>query len=303
MTFSEQSECFLAQIASRKRNPVKPGTVKSYRSQLKTWAIPALGELDLAQINNKTLKDFAGLLVGAELAPSSIRSSIFLAKSVVASAIDENGNKLYPRDWNDEFIDAPVVEGQDAPVINAQEIEAVLAKATNGSRALFVVLAGTGMRPAEALALGVGPDNGQTTTWDPAESVIHVYNQRHTDGSYGPTKSEAGVRKIDLPANLNDYLKKAFPDCKGLMFPKHYVTYLIDLRDCDIDYGLHCFRRFRERILELNNVPRMLMKFWAGHEAEDITERYIKLGSELQARRQWAEHVGLGFKLIDKETT
>jgi hypothetical protein len=41
----------------------------------------------------------------------------------------------------------------------------------------------------------------------------------------------------------------------------------------------------------------MLMKFWTGHAAADISERYIKMGSEIEVRKAQAERVGLGFQL------
>jgi hypothetical protein len=41
----------------------------------------------------------------------------------------------------------------------------------------------------------------------------------------------------------------------------------------------------------------MLIKFWNGHAAGDITERYTKVGSEIQARKEQAAKAGLGFKL------
>ncbi len=56
-------------------------------------------------------------------------------------------------------------------------------------------------------------------------------------------------------------------------------------------------RRFRETYLEGQGVARMLMKFWTGHAAEDITERYIKFGPQIEERKQMAVKAGLGFSL------
>ena len=41
---------------------------------------------------------------------------------VVASAVDEQGGEIYPRKWNNEFIDLPVVEKdkQNTPSFSAE---------------------------------------------------------------------------------------------------------------------------------------------------------------------------------------
>lgn len=48
----------------------------------------------------------------AKLVASSIRDYVNVVKAVVASAIDDNGEQLFPRKWNDEFIDGPWSENR-----------------------------------------------------------------------------------------------------------------------------------------------------------------------------------------------
>jgi hypothetical protein len=45
-----------------------------------------------------------------------------VVKMVVASAVDEQGEQIYPRKWNHEFIDLPVVEQgkQNTPCFSAE---------------------------------------------------------------------------------------------------------------------------------------------------------------------------------------
>lgn len=53
--------------------------------------------------------------------------------------------------------------------------------------------------------------------------------------------------------------------------------------------GFHCFRRFRESVL---------LDYWMGHENRDMGTRYAKqLIENIEWRKEWAEKVGLGFKL------
>ena len=61
--------------------------------------------------------------------------------------------------------------------------------------------------------------------------------------------------------------------------------------------GFHSLRRFRITHLQGANVPTTLTKFWSGHAAGDITERYTKIGSQIQERKDWSVKAGLGFQL------
>src|ERR1700746_2176810 len=49
----------------------------------------------------------------SHLAPSTIRDYSNIVKAVVASAINEKAEEPFPRKWNEEFIDAPIIEKQN----------------------------------------------------------------------------------------------------------------------------------------------------------------------------------------------
>jgi len=58
---------------------------------------------------------------------------------VVASAVDEQGEEIYPRKWNAEFIDLPVVEKerQNTPSFSS-EVMAGLDGGRRGGNASFL---------------------------------------------------------------------------------------------------------------------------------------------------------------------
>lgn len=48
-------------------------------------------------------------MVKAGLSPKTINTYSQVVKAVVASAVNEEGEQIYPRKWNHEFVDMPVV--------------------------------------------------------------------------------------------------------------------------------------------------------------------------------------------------
>src|ERR1700675_1814979 len=117
MNFKDQSNTFLKSIQSRKRNPVKPATVAKYEASLK-HALPLFGNRDLSQVNNSDLKVLVKMLSDEGLSASTITGVAVVVKLVVASAVNEQGEELYPRSWNSEFADLPVINpaSQHAPI-------------------------------------------------------------------------------------------------------------------------------------------------------------------------------------------
>jgi hypothetical protein len=129
-TFREQSALWLNHAQTRKRSPIKPATAVNYRSTLDKWLNPTLGDLPLAQVDNRTVEELVAKLAEAKLAAKSIVEIVAVVKHVVASAQDDNGRQLYPRNWNHEFIDLPVVKSnaQDTPTVEPQEVSSILEK-------------------------------------------------------------------------------------------------------------------------------------------------------------------------------
>lgn len=73
-----------------------------------------MGDVHLADVNNLLLKQFVDKMASAALAPATIRDYSQIVKAVVASAINEHGEEKFPCKWNEEYIDAPIVDKQKA---------------------------------------------------------------------------------------------------------------------------------------------------------------------------------------------
>ena len=75
---------------------------------------------------------------------------------MVASALDENGEERFPRNWNEDFIDAPLVKQQRQPSTTCAGMSDILLLAQSQYRVLYALLAGCGpLRAGEALGLKI----------------------------------------------------------------------------------------------------------------------------------------------------
>jgi integrase len=306
MNFKEQSETFLKAAQNRKRSPISQGTADKYRSNL-AHALPVLGNRDLADINNGALKVLVAKLVGDGLAPTTVNGVTSVVKLVVASAVNEEGSQLYPRTWNHEFMELPVIDQNSlkAPVATRHAIETALGRANGQDKALYALLAGSGLRIGEAQALLVGPEDGVNSTWNPETGTLYI-KSIISDGEFANrTKTKAGKRQVDLCQKLNAFLKTVLnPEVGKLMFrapdggPTCKMTIWRHMEKDGLEDGCHTLRRFRITELRGNaEIPEGLIKFWTGHANESITDRYDKIREDVSKRKLFAEKAGLGFEL------
>lgn len=293
MNFKNQAETFLKAAQTRKRNPIKASTVHKYESSL-THVFPLFGNRDLADINNNALKTLVSKLSADGLSASTIVGVVTVVKLVVASAVNDQGEELYPRTWNHEFIDLPVIDpnSQKAPVAGGKAISQAISQAVGEEKALYALLAGSGLRIDEAHVLTVGPETKNVSTWDPQTGTIHI----RPAAGWTP-KTDAGIRDIDLAPELNGYLIAILKPVEGqpMFHPFTRMTGYRHLEKAGIP-GFHSLRRFRVTHLR-KSVPEGLLKFWIGHANESVTDRYDKIRVDVGARKTFAEKAGLGFSL------
>jgi integrase len=305
MLFKTQAERYIQEIQTRRRGPVRASTARIYQSYLDARILPELGEKDVSNVENGIVKAFIANLSASDLSPSTINSVFKVVKAVVASAVDSNGNEMYPRKWNHDFVDLPIVNkaNQNTPTIAREAVQTAISEAFGQDKALYVILASTGLRIGEALSLQDGAIDNHNSYWDAQTGILHIKTTL-VNGVVQPNpKTEAGVRQVDLAPEVNEYLKQAGLPLTGFLFRNNRGGPVCDktarrhLENAGIIEGFHSFRRFRITHLEAQNVPRGLAMYWTGHAEKDVHGSYIKIGQDLQTRKEWAVKAGLGFQL------
>ena len=304
ITFKQQGEAWLKSLCRRKRNPLEQTTIDNRQYALDKWIYPFFEGRLLADVNNRAMKELVEKMAPA-LSPASIRDYVNIVKSVVASAINEDGEELFPRKWNEEYIDAPIIGAQRQPSTTADGVTAIVGRANGQYQMLYALLAGCGpLRAGEALGLEVdkhiSPDFRTVYIQQKAKRGVI---QRHL-------KTKNGTREVDLCSTLAVMLQVFIGARRtGLLFQTSTGAQLLQsntLQDslhpilAKLDHvkgGFNIFRRFRITHLEKSDCPDALKHFWSGHAQKHISERYVKLLGERQFRLDWAERIGLGFTL------
>src|SRR5258708_1942001 len=304
ITFKEQGEIWLQSLANRKRNPLEQTTIDTRRYALDKWIYPFFEGRLLADTSNRAVKELVEKM-SASLSAASIRDYVNIVKGVVASAINEDGEELLPRKWNEEYIDAPLIDAQRQPSATSDGGKAIAAAAKGQYQMLYALLAGCGpLGAGEALGLEIDKHISSdfrtlTVTQKAKRGIIQPY-----------LKTKNGIREVDLCPSLAAMLKEyAGLRTSGLLFCTSTGAQLLQantLQDSlhpildemkHVKGGFNIFRRFRITHLEKSDCPEALKHFWSGHAPAHVSERYVKLLNDRAYRLDWAERLGTGFLL------
>jgi integrase len=307
VTFREQAKLFMEQKASSKRKPLKPATLRTWKNCLDKWLNPNLGDIPLANINNAAVKQLVAKMDAAGLSAKTIINYSGLVKLIVASAKSEEGEPLFPRKWDSEFIDLPIVRNQRQPKFTTETMSAIVENASGQHRALYALLAGSGLRIGEALGLEVEEHiSNDCRTLYVRQSVWDSKTQK--------PKTASAVRDVDLcPAlatTLNAFVAgrttgflfqnevgKPLAQSNVLRRNLHPILNALGVPKA----GFHSFRRFRATHLSKPRVPESLVKFWMGHSETNQTEKYVKFFDEVAYRTEVADSIGLGFEVLPEK--
>jgi integrase len=309
VTFRQQAAWWINHVQQRKRKPIAPATVESWQGCLDGWILPNLGDVPLATVGNLALKGLVEKMVEAGLSPKTVNTYSQVVKSVVASAVNEEGEQLFPRKWNHEFVDMPVVDKskQNTPHFTSEVIAGIL-KSSKGYKQMFcALLGGTGLRAGEAIGLEIDKHiSGDFRTLYIRQKVRRTKLELFL-------KTDAGRRDVDLCPALATLLKAYVGDrTSGFLFQNRKRNFLSQTNLLrrglhpalgklkQPKAGFHAFRRYRLTWLRKNRVHADLERFWMGHENETVGDGYSKMKEDVAFRLEQAETVGLGFALPPK---
>ena len=314
VTFREQAELWFRQKTTRKRDPVAAATVNWWRDCLDNWLNPNLGDLPLSAVNNSAGKRLVVVMMKGGLSPKTINSYVQIVKSVVASAVDEEGEPLFPRKWNADFMDLPKVieEDQNTPSFDKIVVSGLARWRNRMIQMLFILCGALGLRIGEALGIEIDKHISP-------DFLTIIINQKVRQCKMEPrVKTKKSARQVDLHPSVALLLREFVGDRKrGFLFAsrngkplslsnvlkRHLHPALKELGYVN-DFtgthkaGTHAFRRFRNTYLKnVTPCPSGVRDYWLGHAGKDMGDLYDKIKRDVAFRREWAEKCGIGFEL------
>lgn len=308
-TFGPQSAAWLEGLRTRKRKPVSPVSLRSYESRVRRILSIVGPDTLLERFGNASLKAFVAE-VAAKSSDKTTTELVAVIKQIFASAIDEEGNELFPRKFNLRFADVPIVDKakQKTPCFTGLEVEQCLRNAGDEQeQVLYCLLAGSGLRISEARSILVNSSDETRTTWNENEATITVRDSMNRDERMDRTKTAASRRTVHLDSRLNKliaaFVAKAQRQSEDYLFqnevggPLNEKTARLRLAKRIPEGAFHAFRRFRVTHCRQARMLEEILRGEVGHSSGGMTDHYSHLADDAVARRDAVEQAGLGFSL------
>jgi integrase len=269
----------------------KPASVLSMESQLTKHILPRFGSVPLEAVDVTAVQEFIADLKRATFRMRTPNNIVGVVKLIL-------GKKA----WMMWELDLGKPDHPEQRYFTEEQLKQIIEGAEGPYRALFALLAGTGMRIGEASGLHVDD-------LDLDNCVIHVQRSVWNGREQAP-KTVNAVREIDIDSGLAALLRQHIGDKKaGRMFEARNgspisgnnvlqrVLHPLLERLGIPRAGLHAFRHSRVTMLRKRGTPEDLQKQWIGHSSLRTTDRYSHTHQELEYRRLAASKAGLNFDL------
>jgi len=286
ISFADYAARWIATYDGRTARGVRSSTIRSYRRDLGidaegeptgSGAVAHFGRTPLASITAQDIKAYAAECAKAGLARNTIRLRIAPVKALLATAHEEGLIRANPAAGlrlGRTVADAPLKETH---ALSEEEVVSVLAEVPERHRLLVELLAQTGLRISEALAL-------TKADVDFGRRRLSV-SKRLADGELDAPKTRYGIRQAPLSSGLARQLwtRLATVDDDALVFStstgapldrsKLYATVRAAGERAGVEWpvGLHTFRHTCASIMFRRGVPKEAIRRLLGHHSWDFT--------------------------------
>ena len=287
----------------------KPGPIATINGHLAKHILPRFGALAIESITETLVQEFVAALKRATFERRRQNGTLIkryqLSRKTVLNIVGVVKLVLGRRVWMTWDLDLGRPKRARQPYFTQDQLRQIIEGAPARYRALFAVLAATGLRIGEAAGLHVDDldlDNG----------VIYVRRSVWNGQELEP-KTDNAVREIDIDPTLVALLREHIGSTRSMrVFESRNGSPLSSgnirrrvlqplLEQLGIPKaGLHAFRHSRVTLLRKNGTPADLQKQWIGHSSLKTTDRYAHTDQELEYRRLAASRVGLDLILGPK---
>jgi integrase len=277
--FADYANEWTATYQGRTSRGIRPETLRDYTADLDRHVIPILGRLQLAEIEPRDLKKLAAELARKGLAPASVRCVLGPVRALFATA-HEDGLIRHNPAAGLRLISPTLKHTQTKRrALSEPELQRFLNALPHAWRLFFELLAHTGLRISEAIAL----------TWadiDLDQRRLHVRRRRYR-GRLDTPKSDFGLRAIPLAPQLAHSLstRRGNSPTESICFPSETGGYLDpsniryrvlkpSAKTVGLDwvgFGFHTFRHTCASTLFRHGLNVKQVQVWLGHHSPAFT--------------------------------
>lgn len=296
VTLREYATAWIERYLGRGRGGFREGTRDEYRRQLNQYVFSYFNGAKLTEITPSRVAEFVGWLCdegkqGRALSDATVRNIMAPLRACLASAVREGLIRSNPARDTD-LPHRPTAEDSEEEQVkrmSTDELSTLLALIPDRHRLLFRVLAATGLRISEAVAL-----QWRHLVLD--GSTPHVKVRRAlVKGRMGPPKSRYGRREVPLDHALVSALRdlrrgSEWPGEDDLVFPAGNGSPLIQSNlyrdalklpreEANLTWvGFHTFRHTCASMLFDEGRNAVQVQRWLGHHSPAFTlSTYVHL--------------------------
>jgi integrase len=278
---------WIISYAGRTRHGIRENTRLGYREMMEGHVLPALGHVRLSRLRQRHLRELATAMFDKGLSRNTVRLAIAPLRAMLATAVADDEIQANPA-VGFRLPQSPTTvaeEREKAKALTEGELRRLLAAFPERWRLLFELMAHTGLRIGEALAL-------QWQHVDLGRRRVLV-RRRWYRGSYAPPKSSYGKRDVPVTERMARQLwelrKQARASDEALVFPSAAGTPL-DLanlrkvfapaaKQAGVPWAtFHTLRHTCATLLFLHGYNAKQVQAWLGHHAASFTlDTYVHL--------------------------
>jgi integrase len=193
--------------------PHRANTAASVETILRVHILPTFGRRPIASIRTSEVQAWVS---GLELAPSTVEVVYGKLAGVFRAAVED---RVIARSPCTRSVRLPRPDGGEVVPMSPAQLRAMIEAVGDRYSALVVLLAGSGLRPGEALGLTVDRVDWLRRTVRVDRQLVTVSGARPT---FGPPKTPASVRTVPVPQAVLDalarHLERYSPGPHGLIF-------------------------------------------------------------------------------------
>jgi integrase len=277
--FTEYALDWIDHYGGRSSRGVRPETVADYRRRLEREAIPFFGRMPLAAIQPADIKRFARHVASRGVSASTVRLALAPVKAMLADAFEAGDIRANPSAGVRLALNGTgAQEDEHVKALTEEELGRLLAQIPEEWRLFFELLAQTGLRIGEAIALRFGD-----VDFDRRRTQVR---RRYYRGGFASPKSRYGIRDVPIGPGLAGELELRWllvDDVEALVFPSSTGTVLDAdnlrrrvlkpaARRAGVPWaGFHTFRHTCATTLFHRGVNPKQAQVWLGHHSPAFT--------------------------------